>query len=172
MPRGLDGATPPLRYAWPSARGHRTAIDGETMPDAAHGDASTMEAHHDAVLSFDEGIPGFRESRRFRLTQPHAESAFQVLESLDEDGVALLVTEPWLFFPDYTFDLPEGDREALALERPEDAVVVCAITVDGTARTAWANLRAPFVLNAQSLRGRQVVLDDEQPLRATLPIEW
>ncbi len=142
------------------------------MPDAAQADAPPIEASEAPVLTFDEGIPGFRRSRRFRLSEPQPDSAFQVLESLDEEGVALLVTEPWLFFPDYAFDLPDGDREALGLERPEDAVVRVAVTVDGEHRTARANLRAPFVLNAQTRRGRQVVLDDDQPLRAALPLDW
>lgn len=127
----------------------------------------------DRELAFDDGIPGFPRSRRFRLAQAGADRAFQLLESLDEPDVALLVVEPWLAFPDYAPDLPDADCAALELDEPEQAAVVCAVTVDGAQRRAWANLRAPFVINVTTGRGRQVVLDDDsQPLRAELSLQW
>lgn len=123
-------------------------------------------------LAFDDGIPGFPRSRRFRLTQTGPDRAFQLLESLDEPGVSLLVVEPWLLFPDYEPDLPDADCEALGLADPGQAAVLCAVTVDGAAREAWANLRAPFVINVATHHGRQVVLDADLPLRAPMPVQW
>lgn len=126
----------------------------------------------DAVIEFDSGIPGFPRSRRFRLVATGEDSAFQVLESLDEEGVAIIVTEPWLWFAEYGPELGDADRAALGIDDAADAAVVCTVTVDAEAQRAWANLRAPIVINTRSRTGRQVVLDDDHPLRAVLPLEW
>ena len=130
------------------------------------------DATTEAVIRFDSGIPGFPGSRRFRLTATNTDSAFQMLESLDEDGVAVIVTEPWIWFGDYELDLDESDRAALELADAADAAVMCTVTVDAEAGRAWTNLRAPIVVNTVSRAARQVVLGDEQPLRAVLPLEW
>lgn len=135
-------------------------------------DTTQAPDHAEGAVAFDDGIPGFPASMRFRLVSTGDDSAFQVLESLDEDDVALLVTQPWLFFPEYAPDVPERDRERLGLSVAEDATLFCAVTVDGERRTAWVNLRAPFVVNLHSRRGRQVVLEQDEPLRAPLPITW
>lgn len=139
----------------------------DTMAEITH-----APDHVEGTVTFDDGIPGFPGSVHFRLVTAGDDTAFQVLESLDEDDVAMLVTQPWLFFPDYAPDVPESDRERLGLTVPEDATLFCAVTVEGDRREAWANLRAPFVVNVRSRRARQVVLEQDAPLRAPLPISW
>lgn len=133
------------------------------MPTALTSDAITEER----VLTFEDGIPGFEASRRFVLVELAEDSVFQLLQSLDEPGVALVVTVPWLFFPDYAPELSEMERRALGIERPEDAIVFCAVTLDAEHETIYLNLLAPFVVHAGTRRGRQVILtDSDYPVRA------
>lgn len=120
-----------------------------------------------AVLRFRDGIPGFPESRRFVLTDLDADSAFQILESLDEERVSMVVSVPWLFFPDYAPELTDDDRADLGIDSPEDAVLFCPVTLDAEANTVYVNLLGPFVVNARTREGRQVALNDPSlPLRA------
>lgn len=123
------------------------------------------------VLTFEDGIPGFPGSRRFVLVEVAEESAFQLLQSLDEPEVALVVAVPWIFFPDYAPELSELERASLGIERREDAVVFCAVTLDAERETVYLNLLAPFVVNVETRRGRQVILPDSgYPVRAPVKL--
>lgn len=134
--------------------------------------ASDARADTDAasILHFPEGLPGFPELTRFTLIEPVADGAFQLLQSVEDDDVAMVVCVPWLFFPDYAPELSEEDREEIGLEKPEDAVVFCPVSLDGPDRV-HLNLMGPLVVHHQTLRGRQVVLaDSEYPARATVEL--
>ncbi len=118
------------------------------------------------VLTFDGGIPGFAAAERFVIGDFTDDGTFQLLQSLDDPELSLVVTSPWLFFPDYGMDLPESERRELGIEDPTDALVFCSVIADDVEHL-YLNLRAPFVANARTRAARQVVLDDEAlPLRA------
>lgn len=123
-----------------------------------------------AVLHFPEGIPGFPHDRHFTLDAMVEDGAFQLLNSVDTRGVSMVVAQPWLFFPDYAPEIAASDERELGLERPEDAVLFCAVSIDGEAGRLYINLRGPFIINRRTLTGRQVVLDDDLPLRATVEL--
>ena len=132
--------------------------------------SSTSQGNADAV-EFPDGIPGFPTSRRFTLVALSADSDFQVLQSLDEPDVSLIVTVPWTFFPDYAPEIEEDDRAALDIAAPEDAVVFCPVTLEAATRSAYLNLMGPFVVNARTRIGRQLVLaGSDHPLRAPIDL--
>lgn len=125
----------------------------------------------DQHLEFDDGIPGFPDATRFQLVELVEEGAFQLLQSLDDPGLALVVAVPWLFFPDYSPELTDVDQFGLGILDVSDAVIFCAVTLDSENRTAHMNLLGPFVVNARTRKGRQIVLTDQDyALRAELPL--
>lgn len=123
------------------------------------------------TLLFPAGLPGFPGMRRFTLVQLVDDSAFQLLDSLEDDGVSMVVTRPWLFFPDYAPVIDDQDQEQLALARSEDAVVFCPVSIDREAGQLYVNLRGPLVVNARTHEGRQVVLEEDLPLRAVIELD-
>lgn len=121
------------------------------------------------VLTFAGGIPGFAAAERFVLGDLTDDGTFQLLTDADHPDTSIVVTSPWLFFPDYGLELPDGDRRELDLADPDEAIVFCSVVSDDAERL-YLNLRAPFVANARTRAARQVVLDDpELPLRALVP---
>ena len=134
-----------------------------TQAEAPHAEAAP-------TLLFPTGIPGFPGARRFTLQQLVEDSAFQLLDSLDDD-VSMVVTQPWLFFPDYAPVISDEDQAELGLERAEDAVVFCAVSIDREAGQLYINLRGPLVVNAQTHVGRQIVLEEDLPLRAAIALD-
>ena len=130
-------------------------------------DTTALPTDQDAVLRFRDGIPGFPDSHRFMLTDLGEDSAFQVLQSLDQEDVSLVVSVPWLFFPDYAPELSEEDRRDLGIDAPEDAVIFCPVTLGAEPETVYMNLLGPFLVNAETREGRQVALADASlPVRA------
>ena len=131
---------------------------------------STPALPTDDVLVFEDGIPGFPEHRQFQLVDFVGDSAFQLLQSIDDDSMAMIVCSPWLFFPDYEPEITDADEENLDLRSSEDAIVFCPVTIEGPDK-AFANLLGPFVVNAKTRRGRQVVLvDSPYVVRTALPL--
>ncbi len=126
------------------------------------------------ILHLERGIPGLTDAERFVLSDlgDDTESAFQLLTSVDDPDVSIIVAIPWLFFPDYAPELPEAESEALGISDPEQAVVFCPVTLDAEHDQIHLNLLGPFVVNTTSRRGRQVVLaDSEWPVRAAVELE-
>ena len=128
-----------------------------------------LEVADERVLDFPEGLPGFREARRFAMVEVPDNDVFFWLQSIDDPALAFLCTVPWPFFPDYEPELPETDQEALGLTEATDAMVLCLLTVRREEQEVTANLLGPLVVNQRTRTGRQVVLADSTwPLRAPL----
>jgi flagellar assembly factor FliW len=103
------------------------------------------------VLSFPEGLIGFRDARRFVLLESgRSTSPFRRLVALDVPDLSFIVCDPRRFWPGYEAEVPDGggDHELLVI-----------VTAPGAARDLTANLMAPLVVDTGSGIGRQLVLD-------------
>jgi flagellar assembly factor FliW len=131
-----------------------------------------IEVDETKVLTFPHGLLGFDAMRRFALVDTHDSGFYFWLQSLDDPGLAFLTAVPWPFFPDYEFELPDADRDALGLVEPDETsddasnptMVLCLLTVgsadDAPGHEITANLLGPLVINTATRVGRQVVLVD------------
>lgn len=129
--------------------------------------ALRIEPNDDSAIVFDEGIIGIPGARRFQLLERPG-SAVLMLRCLDADGVDLPVVDPFLADPSYRPRLGKRVGASIGLVEGHDVLMfaIAALQPDGP---PLANLRAPLVINASTLRGVQVILDDTaQPLRAPI----
>ncbi|MEZ4502185.1 MAG: flagellar assembly protein FliW [Dehalococcoidia bacterium] len=129
------------------------------------GIAEPVDVPDEAIIEIRPGLNGFEHLHRYALIAED-DSPVEWLQSLEEPEVAFALLEPFLFYPEYGFELSDADCEALALSRPEDAAVRCILTLNQSADEITANLLAPVVLSRTSRRARQIVLQDSNlPLR-------
>jgi flagellar assembly factor FliW len=123
------------------------------------------------ILTFPEGIAGFADARSFTLADLDEEGTFQLFDCLERPELSMVVCVPWLLFPDYAPEVDEATQAALGLSRAEDAIVFCSVTVEPEDEALYCNLLGPFVVNAATLEGRQVVQHDlNLPVRASVPL--
>ena len=123
------------------------------------------------TLHFRDGIPGFPEATEFMLVDVVDDGAFQVLQNAQDPDISMIVCVPWLFFPDYAPEISTIDQLGLGIDAPEDAVVFVPVTIDSENQRVHLNLVGPFIVNARTREGRQVVLaETEYPLRATVEL--
>ena len=118
------------------------------------------EAATDVVeISFPAGLPGFPNAHRFELAPwGPAGSPFLILTSSDDPDVGFVVVPPWVFYPDYEFELDAGTAERLSLAKAGDAVVFAVVTLRDRAEDSTLNLLGPIVVNRFSHEAAQVVL--------------
>ena len=121
-------------------------------------DTTTDTDIREKVIHFPEGLPGFPELEQFVLIDLREDGAFQELRSVEDPDIAMIVTVPWLFFPDYAPVLSDTEQEELELESADDAVLFVPVTFDSATRQVSLNLLGPFVVNSRTRRGRQLVL--------------
>lgn len=107
---------------------------------------------------FQKGIPGFTDIQDFIL-EPGGQ-AFFLLKAEHRPDVVFLLVDPFAVFPEYSFDLKDGEKEMLGLEDIHDAYVLSPVTLAKDPRLATANLLGPIIVNSKNLKGAQVVLED------------
>ncbi len=133
----------------------------------------TVDSGEIQLVEFPNGVPGLSQDTNWQLEglgEPD-ESAFMLLSCTEDPDTGMIVTIPWLFFPDYAPDVPDIEYEELGLESPDDAVVFCSVTLDAENERIFVNLLGPFVVNSRTGIGRQVVLtDSEYPVRAQVQL--
>ncbi|UOK57790.1 flagellar assembly protein FliW [Metabacillus hrfriensis] len=121
-----------------------------------HGEATINEAHK---ITFEHGIPGFLEEKNYILLPLEEGSSFFILQSIQSQNTAFVVTSPFFFFKDYEFDLDESTKELLMIESPNDVEVYVILTVSDPFTNSTANLQGPLILNKGKRLGKQLILN-------------
>ena len=118
------------------------------------------------ILTFPDGIPGFEELTKYIILQnPDKDIPFHWLQSIEEGDLAFVIINPFIFKPDYDFEIPQNIIEKLEIEAPEDVTIFSIVIVPEDIKKMTANLQAPLIINTKNHKGKQIILDDEKHLR-------
>ncbi|MRX72189.1 flagellar assembly protein FliW [Bacillus lacus] len=120
-----------------------------------HGELNIEEQE---VLRFETGIPGFLEEKAFALLS--LDENLWILQSITTPQLAFVVTNPFLFFKGYEFQLSEQVKELLNIQSEEEVSVLSILTVAEHFQNSTANLQAPIIVNMRTKDAKQVILTD------------
>jgi flagellar assembly factor FliW len=109
------------------------------------------------IVTFDEGVIGFPDHRRYVMLKQRPDSVFLWLQSADAPRLALPIVLPWVFYWDYAISLSDDDLAALGVERAADVSIYCVINASAGVRDATINLLSPIVVHNKHRCGRQVI---------------
>ncbi|HEX6923195.1 MAG TPA: flagellar assembly protein FliW [Bacillales bacterium] len=121
-----------------------------------------VEVEDRQVIHFENGLPGFSHERRFIVSPFANDTPFFILQSVDSPSLAFVAADPFLFYKDYDFVLPDWAAEQLEIESEEEAAVYAVLTLQDPFEKTTANLQAPILINHRKHKGKQLVLDDSQ----------
>lgn len=122
-----------------------------------------IEVAEDKVITFENGIIGFPELKRFSLLHDEekgTEAGIRFLQSLDEPGFAMPVMDPLLVKPDYD---PQVNDELLATAGKisvENILVLVTVSVPADLTKMSVNLQGPFVINVEERKACQVIVEN------------
>ncbi|HET7522322.1 MAG TPA: flagellar assembly protein FliW, partial [Bacillales bacterium] len=68
----------------------------------------TVEINDNQIIDFTSGLPGFLQEKRFVLLPFSGNSPFFILQSVATASLAFVVTDPFSFYQDYDFTLPDA----------------------------------------------------------------
>jgi flagellar assembly factor FliW len=115
-----------------------------------------LEVSEDKIIFFPDGIPGFREIKRYILLD-YKDTPLKWLQAVDDPDVAFIVVQPEYLFPDYSVKIDKSIEDLLKLKNNNDLAVLLIIRVED--EKIIPNINGPLLINAETKIGMQIVLD-------------
>ena len=119
-----------------------------------------IEVDEKKIVHFKNGIPAFESEHEFIILPYEENSPYYFMQSVNSPDLAFLLTIPFLFFPEYTFEIDDETIKELEIKNYDNVLYYSMITIpNGSIRYMTANLLAPIVLNSDNMQAKQVVLE-------------
>ena len=121
-----------------------------------------FEASPESILTFVEGLSGFETELEYALLPFNAthQSPLHWLHSIHNPGLAFVVTNPFLFMPDYQVTLSAAEKKELAFGPNDGMEVYVIVRIPEDHRQMTANFLAPIVVNQSRRLCKQFALTD------------
>lgn len=118
------------------------------------------EYSEEEIITFSKGIPGFEQLKKFILFQIQENEYFQVLHSVEDDRIGVIVINPFDFQFNYEIDIDDNTIDALHIKNEQEALVINTVTLSSDIKNITVNLRAPIIINKRERLGEQIILED------------
>ena len=119
-----------------------------------------IEIDESKVVRFEQGIPAFEDEHEFLIIPYDETSPYVFLQSLSTPDLAFLMTMPFIFFPEYEFEVDDDSLARLGIKGQDDLLIYVLLTLPGgKVQEMTANLMAPVIINTTNMQARQIVLD-------------
>ncbi|GAB6173394.1 flagellar assembly protein FliW [Paradesulfitobacterium aromaticivorans] len=114
---------------------------------------------------FPKGLPGFEETRYFRLFEE--DTALAQLVAANDEKIGFILVRPEVMDVDYEWELDPETKRELRCGRESDSHlnfdVWLVLTLNRQdVHSSTVNLKAPLILNREEKVGVQIILDDER----------
>lgn len=130
-----------------------------------------IEIEDDKIITIEKGMIGFPELKKFALIfneEKGKEAKIMWLQSMEEEALAFPVMRPELVKEDYNPTVNDELFQTLGEMTPEDTYVLVTVTVPKDVKEASANLKAPIVINTATMKGCQIIVEDDYPVKYKL----
>ena len=113
------------------------------------------------IIEFKDGIPGFEEYKDYIIIfNEDEENPFHKLQCLSEPKLSFIIIDPFIFRPNYDFELSDNTIEKLEIEEVKDVLVYSIVTIPEDHTKMTANLLGPIIINTNNNLAKQIVLND------------
>ncbi len=127
-----------------------------------------IEIQDDKIITLDKGIVGFPDLKRFTIifdTETEEKTAIMWFQSLDEPQFAMPVIVPGDVVPDYNPTVNDELLEPLGELTEDNLYVLVTIKVPKNIEDMTINLKAPIIINTDTLKGGQIIVEDDLDVR-------
>ena len=118
------------------------------------------------MIHFPNGIVGFPELQDFALihdSEQGDQGGIRWMQSVQEPNFAMPVVDPLVAKEDYN---PTVEDDLLKIiGECEDPLVLVTITVPSDLTKMSVNLKAPLIINVDTKKAAQVILEDDYPVK-------
>lgn len=125
------------------------------------------------LILLPEGMIGLSQLKNFVLIEHKPGSPFQWLQSVDEPAISFLIVAPGQYVQDYNPIIPTMVVDALEITEESPYLVYTVVSIPkGKPEEMSLNLAGPILINVETRKGAQVVLEDNKwPLKHIVGIQ-
>ena len=123
-----------------------------------------VNVEDDKIIEFPEGILGFPELKKFALlydNEKNTAGGFNFLVSIEEPAFMMPVVPALVVEPGYSPKFTEDIEASIGKLTEDNALVLVTMTIPSDVTKMTVNLNAPIVINADSKKGIQSVIGNE-----------
>lgn len=119
----------------------------------------------DKIVTMERGMLGFEEYKKYTIlfdSEKEGRPNVSWFQSVEEPGLAFSVINPMAVMEDYNPIVEDELLKGLGDITEENIVVLLPLTVPQDVTQMSANLKAPIIINADTRKGAQVVVENEE----------
>lgn len=127
-----------------------------------------VEIDENKALNFENGLIGFPDLKTFFLIRDEekADDTISWLQSKEEPALAIPVMNPLIIKEDYNPVIEDELLKPLGELTDENLMALVTVTVPQVIENISINLQAPILINADTKKACQLILEDESyPVR-------
>lgn len=114
------------------------------------------------VITFNNGLPGFENLKKFIMFSMEENNIFSMLHSIENTEIGLVLVSPFYAMKHYEFKLEQHEIEELKIKDKADIIVLTTVCVNNDVKKITTNLKAPILINIKEKIGEQLILDNEK----------
>lgn len=119
----------------------------------------------DKIITMERGMFGFEEYKKYTIlydSEKEGRPNVSWFQSVEEPSLAFSVINPMAVMEDYNPIVEDEILKGLGEITEENIVVLLPLTVPQEVTNMTANLKAPIIINADTRKGAQVVVENEE----------
>ena len=127
-----------------------------------------IEIDESKIITFEDGIIGFPDMKKFTLIfdeEKEGRPSISWLQSMDEPEIAFPVMDPLFVCETYNPSVEDELLKNLGTIKEDYLYVLVTVTVPQDIKELAVNLKAPIVINTDTRKASQIIVEDDLPVR-------
>lgn len=127
-----------------------------------------IEIDESKIITFEDGIIGFPDMKKFTLIfdeEKEGRPSISWLQSMDEPEIAFPVMDPLFVCETYNPSVEDELLKNLGTIKEDNLYVLVTVTVPQNIKELGVNLKAPIVINTDTRKASQIIVEDDLPVR-------
>lgn len=127
-----------------------------------------IEIEESKIITFEDGIIGFPDMKKFTLIfdeEKEGRPSISWLQSMDEPEIAFPVMDPLFVCETYNPSVEDELLKNLGTIKEDNLYVLVTVTVPQNIKELAVNLKAPIVINTDTRKASQIIVEDDLPVR-------
>lgn len=121
------------------------------------------------IIVMEKGMIGFPQLNHFALIFDEdkgiRETSIMWLQSMDDPDIAFPVMNPAVVKEDYNPNVSAEIIEPLGKLNEDNTFILVTVTVPKDIKDFSVNLKAPIVINNETQKGVQIIVEDDLPIK-------
>lgn len=131
-----------------------------------------IDIDEEKIITLERGMIGFPDLQKFALIFDEEKgleaSSIMWLQSMDDEMIAFPVVHPNQIKPDYNPTVNDEMLLPLGELNEDNTYVLVTLTAKPKKEDTTVNLKAPIVINTETRKGCQIIVEDDFPVKCRL----